>query len=88
MSHGIFLIYHTSQNVVDTLTADARDSPLALAFGEASGAGPIAGIWRASFIGFFATRFGAGLPTLHNRWSQLTRILGSLACHTEWHNKL
>jgi SulP family sulfate permease len=32
--------------------------PLALAFGEASGAGPIAGVWGAIFVGFFASLFG------------------------------
>lgn len=37
--------------------------PLALAFGEASGAGPIAGLWGAIFLGFFAALLG-GTPTL------------------------
>jgi SulP family sulfate permease len=32
--------------------------PLALAFGEASGAGPIAGVYGAIFVGFFASLFG------------------------------
>ncbi|MEM9302602.1 MAG: SulP family inorganic anion transporter [Pseudomonadota bacterium] len=32
--------------------------PLALAFGEASGAGPIAGVYGAIFVGFFAALFG------------------------------
>jgi SulP family sulfate permease len=32
--------------------------PLALAFGEASGAGPIAGVWGAIFVGFLASLFG------------------------------
>jgi SulP family sulfate permease len=32
--------------------------PLALAFGEASGAGPIAGLYGAIFVGFFASLFG------------------------------
>ncbi|MFN0025151.1 MAG: SulP family inorganic anion transporter [Parvularculaceae bacterium] len=37
--------------------------PLALAFGEASGAGPIAGLWGAIILGFFAALLG-GTPTL------------------------
>ena len=37
--------------------------PLALAFGEASGAGPIAGLWGAILLGFFAALLG-GTPTL------------------------
>ena len=40
------------------LTAGVVALPLALAFGEASGAGPIAGIWGAIFVGFFASLFG------------------------------
>ncbi|MBU1287093.1 MAG: SulP family inorganic anion transporter [Alphaproteobacteria bacterium] len=40
------------------LTAGIVALPLALAFGEASGAGPIAGLWGAIFVGFFAALFG------------------------------
>ena len=40
------------------LTAGVVDLPLALAFGEASGAGPIAGLYGAIFVGFFASLFG------------------------------
>jgi len=40
------------------ITAGIVALPLALAFGEASGAGPIAGIWGAILVGFFASLFG------------------------------
>lgn len=40
------------------ITAGVVALPLALAFGEASGAGPIAGLWGAIFVGFFASLFG------------------------------
>ena len=40
------------------ITAGVVALPLALAFGEASGAGPIAGLWGAIFTGFFAALFG------------------------------
>ena len=40
------------------ITAGIVALPLALAFGEASGAGPIAGMWGAIFVGFFAALFG------------------------------
>jgi len=40
------------------LTAGIIALPLGLAFGEASGAGPIAGIWGAIIVGFFASLFG------------------------------
>ena len=45
-------------DVYGGLTAGVVALPLALAFGEASGAGPIAGIWGAIFVGFFASLFG------------------------------
>lgn len=40
------------------LTAGVVALPLALAFGEASGAGPIAGVYGAILLGFFAALFG------------------------------
>jgi SulP family sulfate permease len=40
------------------LTAGVVALPLALAFGEASGAGPIAGLYGAIFVGFLAALFG------------------------------
>lgn len=40
------------------LTAGVVALPLALAFGEASGAGPIAGLYGAIMVGFFAALFG------------------------------
>lgn len=40
------------------LTAGVVALPLALAFGEASGAGPMAGLYGAIFVGFFAALFG------------------------------
>jgi len=45
------------------LTAAIVSLPLALAFGIASGAGPVAGIYGAVCVGFFAALFG-GTPTL------------------------
>ncbi len=44
------------------VTAGVVALPLALAFGEASGAGPIAGLWGAIIVGFFAALLG-GTPT-------------------------
>jgi SulP family sulfate permease len=45
------------------ITAAIVSLPLALAFGVASGAGPIAGLYGAVSVGFFAALFG-GTPTL------------------------
>ena len=43
------------------MTAAVVALPLALAFGVASGAGPIAGLYGAIAVGFFASLFG-GTP--------------------------
>ncbi|NVK19199.1 MAG: SulP family inorganic anion transporter [Methylocystaceae bacterium] len=40
------------------VTAAVVALPLALAFGVASGAGPLAGLWGAILVGFFASAFG------------------------------
>jgi SulP family sulfate permease len=45
-------------DVYGGLTAGVVALPLALAFGEASGAGPMAGLYGAIFVGFFAALFG------------------------------
>ncbi|MBF2048840.1 MAG: SulP family inorganic anion transporter [Elainella sp. C42_A2020_010] len=45
------------------VTAAIVSLPLALAFGVASGAGPVAGLYGAVCVGFFAALFG-GTPTL------------------------
>ncbi|WP_417449359.1 SulP family inorganic anion transporter [Kordiimonas sp.] len=45
-------------DVMGGLTAGIIALPLALAFGEASGAGPIAGLYGAIIVGFFAALFG------------------------------
>ncbi|MEL6455596.1 MAG: SulP family inorganic anion transporter, partial [Cyanobacteria bacterium J06623_5] len=45
------------------VTAAVIALPMALAFGVASGAGAISGLWGAVLVGFFAALFG-GTPTL------------------------
>jgi len=49
-------------DVYGGLTAAVVALPLALAFGVASGAGPVAGLYGAIFVGFFAAVFG-GTPS-------------------------
>ena len=53
---------HLRGDVFGGLTAGVVALPLALAFGEASGAGPIAGVYGAILVGFFAALFG-GTPS-------------------------
>ncbi|MEL6212146.1 MAG: SulP family inorganic anion transporter [Pseudomonadota bacterium] len=57
-SSGYFDFSNVRGDVMGGLTAGIVALPLALAFGEASGAGPIAGLWGAIFVGFFAALFG------------------------------
>ncbi|MEM7543040.1 MAG: SulP family inorganic anion transporter [Pseudomonadota bacterium] len=55
---GFFDFSNLRGDIYGGLTAGVVALPLALAFGEASGAGPIAGLWGAIFVGFFAALFG------------------------------
>ncbi|MEM9495911.1 MAG: SulP family inorganic anion transporter [Pseudomonadota bacterium] len=55
---GFFDFSNLKGDIYGGLTAGVVALPLALAFGEASGAGPIAGLWGAIFVGFFASLFG------------------------------
>lgn len=55
---GWFDFSNLRGDLLGGVTAGVVALPLALAFGEASGAGPIAGLWGAIFVGFFAALFG------------------------------
>ena len=54
----MFDFKHIRGDLYGGITAGIVALPLALAFGEASGAGPIAGLWGAIITGFFAAAFG------------------------------
>ncbi|GGY50199.1 SulP family inorganic anion transporter [Parvularcula lutaonensis] len=54
----MFDFKHIKGDLYGGITAGVVALPLALAFGEASGAGPIAGLWGAIITGFFAALFG------------------------------
>jgi SulP family sulfate permease len=54
---------HLQGDLFGGITAAIVSLPLALAFGVASGAGPVAGLYGAVCVGFFAALFG-GTPTL------------------------
>ena len=58
MSGKFFDTSNLRGDVYGGLTAGVVALPLALAFGEASGAGPIAGVYGAIIVGFFAALFG------------------------------
>ncbi|MBS3976899.1 MAG: SulP family inorganic anion transporter [Syntrophomonadaceae bacterium] len=54
----LLVLSNVRGDVFGGVTAGIVALPLALAFGEASGAGPMAGLWGAIFLGFFAALFG------------------------------
>ncbi|MCD8514911.1 MAG: SulP family inorganic anion transporter, partial [Burkholderiaceae bacterium] len=58
--HGLHF-HNLRGDIFGGLTAAIVALPLSLAFGVASGAGPIAGLYGAIFVGFFAALFG-GTP--------------------------
>ncbi|WP_354695404.1 SulP family inorganic anion transporter [Elongatibacter sediminis] len=53
---------HLRGDLFGGVTAAIIALPLALAFGVASGAGPVAGLWGAACVGLFASLFG-GTPS-------------------------
>lgn len=57
-----FDLSHLRGDIYGGLTAGVVAIPLALAFGVASGLGPMAGMYGAIIVGFFAAMFG-GTPT-------------------------
>ena len=55
---SFFNFSHLRGDIFGGLTAGIVALPLALAFGEASGAGAVAGLYGAIIVGFFAALFG------------------------------
>ncbi|MFQ5562743.1 MAG: SulP family inorganic anion transporter [Parvularculaceae bacterium] len=60
------------------LTAAVVALPLALAFGVASGAGPIAGLYGAIAVGFFATIFGGTPAQVSGPTGPMTVVMGAV----------
>lgn len=66
------------------LTAAVVALPLALAFGVASGAGPIAGLYGAIATGFFAALFGGTPSQITGPTGPMTVVMGAVvAMHAE-----
>lgn len=53
-----FDLSHVRADLLAGVTTGVVALPLALAFGEASGAGPMAGLWGAIILGFIAALLG------------------------------
>jgi len=66
------------------LTAAVVALPLALAFGVASGAGPIAGLYGAVATGFFASMFGGTRAQISGPTGPMTVVMGAIiATHAD-----
>ena len=68
MSSKFFDTSNLRGDLYGGLTAGVVALPLALAFGEASGAGPIAGVYGAIIVGFFAALFGGTGSQITDPW--------------------
>jgi SulP family sulfate permease len=60
------------------LTAAVVALPLALAFGVSSGAGPIAGLYGAIFVGFFAALFGGTPAQVSGPTGPMTVVMAAI----------
>ena len=60
------------------LTAAVVALPLALAFGVASGAGPVAGLYGAVFVGFFAAVFGGTPAQISGPTGPMTVVMAGI----------
>lgn len=70
---------HLRGDVYGGVTAGIVALPLALAFGEASGAGPIAGLWGAIITGFFAALFGGTSTQITGPTGPMVVVFAGLA---------
>lgn len=72
------------------ITAGVVALPLALAMGVASGLGPIAGLYGAIFVGFFASLFGGTEPQVSGPTGPMTVVvaglIASIAAHPDLAN--
>jgi SulP family sulfate permease len=69
---------HLRGDLAGGVTAGIVALPLALAFGVASGAGPIAGLYGAICVGFFAALFGGTSTQISGPTGPMTIVAASL----------
>ncbi len=78
-----FLLSNLRGDIFGGVTAAIIALPLALAFGVASGAGPIAGLYGAIAVGFFAALFGGTPAQVSGPTGPMTVVMGAIvAMHT------
>lgn len=80
---GYFDFSHLRGDIYGGITAGIVALPLALAFGEASGAGPVAGLWGAIITGFFAALFGGTQTQITGPTGPMVVVFAGLAAEVE-----
>lgn len=79
---------HLRGDIYGGVTAGVVALPLALAMGVASGLGPIAGLYGAIFVGFFAALFGGTEPQISGPTGPMTVVVAGLAASIAAHPDL
>ncbi|MBL1142087.1 MAG: SulP family inorganic anion transporter [Proteobacteria bacterium] len=78
--HG-FSLDNLRGDIYGGLTAAVVALPLALAFGVASGAGPLAGMYGAILVGFFAAVFGGTPSQVSGPTGPMTVVMTGIIMH-------
>jgi sulfate permease, SulP family len=78
--HG-FSLDNLRGDIYGGLTAAVVALPLALAFGVASGAGPLAGMYGAILVGFFAAIFGGTPSQVSGPTGPMTVVMTGIIMH-------
>ncbi|MEO1925833.1 MAG: SulP family inorganic anion transporter [Gammaproteobacteria bacterium] len=78
--HG-FSLDNIRGDIYGGLTAAVVALPLALAFGVASGAGPLAGMYGAILVGFFAAVFGGTPSQVSGPTGPMTVVMTGIIMH-------
>jgi len=79
-----YTLAQARNDLFGALTAAVIALPLALAFGVASGAGPIAGLYGAIAVGFFASAFGGTPAQVSGPTGPMTVVMGAIiASHAQ-----
>ena len=79
-THG-FTLENLKGDVYGGLTAAVVALPLALAFGVASGLGPLAGMYGAIIVGFFAAIFGGTPAQVSGPTGPMTVVMTAIVIH-------
>ena len=82
----MFKLNHIKNDFYGGITTAVVALPLALAFGVTSGIGPIAGLWGAIILGFFAALFGGTKSQISGPTSPMTIVMSGIVL--TYHNEL